>query len=216
MGIRVTYGITVCDEYGELESLLDHLKGLIDDEDEIIILRDATNTNEQVTKVILRAFDMFSGRIISLDFNLNNDFATLKNKIIDNASGDVIFQIDADEIPHPTLIQNLKGIVENNPEIDVFCVPRVNKVIGITNEDIQKWGWVKDEHNRINWYDPQTRIFRTGKDIKFVGKVHEMLQGYQKICIISQDDEELALFHIKSIEKQRKQNEKYSTIQNDN
>ena len=47
-------------------------------------------------------------------------------------SGDWIFQIDADEMPHETLIELLPEIILSNPENEVIRVPRVNTVHGLT------------------------------------------------------------------------------------
>jgi hypothetical protein len=38
-------------------------------------------------------------------------------------------------------------------------VPRVNTVKGITQEHIQKWGWIVDNQGRVNWPDLQWRIY---------------------------------------------------------
>ena len=47
-----------------------------------------------------------------------------------------IFQIDADELPHESLIINLKELLKLNPTVELFLVPRVNTVDGITQEHI--------------------------------------------------------------------------------
>jgi glycosyltransferase involved in cell wall biosynthesis len=211
--MKITYGITVCNEHEELISLIDHLYNVIDDEDEILILRDMSNTSDKVTLAIIEAFKMFPNQLVSIDFNLNHDFATFKNKLIEHASGDILFQLDSDEIPHNLLIGNIKSIIDNTPDSDVFCVPRVNTVTGITQEHVKRWGWVLDDKNRINYPDYQMRIFRLNKGIKWKNKVHEVLDGYQSIshipCI---EDDELSLFHKKTIQKQEQQNLYYNTL----
>ena len=64
----------------------------------------------------------------------------------------------------------------------------------------------------INWYDPQLRIFRNNGKIMFINKVHETLDGYKTISSLPYDTEDFCLYHIKSIEKQEKQNKFYETI----
>ena len=86
--MKVSYGITVCDEVEELDSLLNFLSLNIDEEDEVIVLRDMTKTNDEITKLLVKYYEVFNHRMISLDFSLNCDFATFKNKLIENASGD--------------------------------------------------------------------------------------------------------------------------------
>jgi len=210
--MKISYGVTVCDEVEELDSLLNFLFLNIDKEDEVIVLRDMTKTNEDITKLMIKYHNIFEDRMMSLDFNLNGDFATFKNKLIENASGDYIFQIDADEIPHQFLIENIKPVLKVNLTIDCFYIPRVNKVNGITLEHIQKWRWNVDEEQRINFPDPQMRLFRLNKDIKWKNKVHEVLEGQSTFSTLPYDTEDFCLYHIKSIEKQEKQNKFYETI----
>ena len=61
-----------------------------------------------------------------------NHFADWKNKLTEYCDGDYIFQIDADELPNELLIQNLPVILESNPDNEVYLVPRVNTVEGLT------------------------------------------------------------------------------------
>ena len=211
--MKISYGITVCDEHEELDRLLLHLSTYIEEDDEVIVLRDMQKTNSQVTKVIAKYFEVFKNRFISLDFSLNGDFATFKNKLIENATGDYLFQIDADEVPHDFLIENIKQILRINQNVDVFYIPRVNKVSGITQEHIAKWRWNVDNQDRINFPDPQMRLFKLGKDIKWKNKVHEVLENYQINTILPyEDSEDFCLYHIKDIKKQEQQNKFYDNI----
>ena len=210
--MKVSYGITVCDEVEELDSLLNFLSLNIDEEDEVIVLRDMTKTNDEITKLLVKYYEVFNHRMISLDFSLNRDFATFKNKLIENASGDYLFQIDANEMPNEFLIENIKPILKINSTIDCLYIPRVNKVNGLTQEHIQKWGWRVDEQDRVNFPDPQMRLFKLNQGIKWKNKVHEVLDGYKTISTLPYDTEDFCLYHIKSIEKQEKQNNFYNTL----
>jgi glycosyltransferase involved in cell wall biosynthesis len=210
--MKISYGVTVCDEVEELNSLLNFLLLNIDEEDEIIVLRDMTKTNNKITELLVKYYNAFKYRMKSLDFSLNGDFATFKNKLIENASGDYLFQIDADEIPNQFLIENIKPVLKINSTIDCFYIPRVNKVNGLTPHHVEKWGWRVDEYRRVNFPDPQMRLFRLGKDIKWKNKVHEVLDGYKTISTLPYDTEDFSLYHIKSIEKQETQNNFYNTL----
>ena len=42
--------------------------------------------------------------------------------------GQYIINIDADELPNKWLMKNIKSILEANPTIDLYWVPRVNTV----------------------------------------------------------------------------------------
>jgi hypothetical protein len=213
MQINITYGITVCDESEELNNLLTHLIPLIDNEDEVIVLRDISNTNNLVTKVIEAHTERFPNRIRTIEQYLNKDFAAFKNNLIEHANGNYLFQIDADEIPNEFLIENIKAVININKEVDCFYVPRVNKVLGITEEHITKWRWSIDNYNRINYPDLQMRLFKLDKEIKWKNKVHEVLDNYEITTILPyEEDEDFCLYHIKTISKQEAQNKLYETI----
>jgi hypothetical protein len=213
MQIKMTYGITVCNEDEELNHLLTHLIPLIDDEDEILVLRDITKTNSKVTKVLELHMARFPNRIRPIERMLNKDFANFKNSLINEATGDYLFQIDADELPNDFLIENIKAVIDINKEVDVFYIPRVNKVIGITKEHITKWGWNIDDNERINFPDLQMRLFKLDKEIKWKNKVHEVLDNYKITTILPYDEyEDFCLYHIKDIKKQEEQNKFYELI----
>lgn len=213
MEINLTYGITVCNENEELNRLLTTLIPLIDEEDEILILRDITNTNSKVTKVINAHLEANPKRIRTIEKTLNKDFASFKNSLIEHAKGDYLFQIDADEVPNEFLIEHIKPIITINKDVDCFYVPRVNKVLGITQEHITKWRWNIDEQERINYPDPQMRLFKLGKNIKWKNKVHEVLDNYQITTILPYEEhEDFCLYHIKDIKRQEEQNKFYDLI----
>ena len=213
--MKISYGITVCDEAEELNSLLNFLLLHIDDNDEVVVLRDVSKTNYDVHNTLAKYTLAFREKGISygiMDTELNNDFAAFKNNLISMSSGDYLFQIDADELPNQFLIENIKPILKINTDIDCFYIPRVNKVIGLTPQHIQKWGWRVDDQERVNFPDPQMRLFKLNKGIKWKNKVHEVLDGYKTITTLPYDTEDFCLNHIKSIQKQEKQNNFYETI----
>lgn len=84
----------------------------------------------------------------------------------------------------------------------------------------KKNGWIysEDKHTFtyyvpiINFPDYQGRIYRNSEDIKWEGKVHERIVGHDNLFYIPKDRIDLCLFHNKTLEKQKKQNEFYSKI----
>ncbi len=207
----ITYGITVCDEFKELETLLSNLIPLIDPEDEVIILRDMSKTCLEIDGVL----DPYGNKLTVIKGELNKDFASFKNKLIEKATGDYLFQIDADEIPNSFLINNLKQILQANGNIiDCYYIPRINRVNKITFHHVEKWGWKQDESGRINFPDYQLRLFKLGIGIKWVKPVHETLTGYNTVSAFPHETEDFCLYHIKDIEKQEKQNSLYESISN--
>jgi hypothetical protein len=146
-----------------------------------------------------------------IGFSLNKDFASYKNNLKNHANGMFIFQIDADEMPSEYLVENLQFFLESNKEVDLFFVPRINTVEGLTKEHIQKWRWKVDENGWINFPDYQTRIYRRTSEIEWQGKVHERIIGYNTLSVLPQE-EEYCLYHHKQIARQEKQNDYYDTI----
>ena len=206
--MKISYAITVCNEFVEIQKLIPFLLEHKRHEDEIVVLYDSKNGDNRVEE-FLRA------KSINAEFQWFKDefdghFADWKNKLNSFCGGDYIFQIDADEIPNEVLIENLPEILKGN-DVDVILVPRVNTVEGLTDEHIQKWGWNVDEKGWVNWPDFQYRIYKNSDDINWKNKVHEVLEGFKSISHLPME-EDLALYHPKEIKRQEKQNEYYDTL----
>ena len=144
-----------------------------------------------------------------MDFD--GHFANWKNKLTKYCTGDYIFQIDADEYPHKSLLTALPVILEANPDNEVYLVPRVNTVEGLTEEHRVKWNWRVDEKGWVNYPDYQWRLWKNKPEIKWVNKVHEVLHGYKTYAPLP-PKEELSLYHPKEIQRQEKQNAYYDTL----
>jgi len=203
----ISYAITACNEHVELDRLLEILTESIRPEDEIVIQLDKTATVE----VRSTCFDFGRANLRVIEFPLNKDFASFKNNLTKECLKDYIFQIDADEYPSLELINNLPSILEHNPEIDVFLVPRINTVEGLTQEHIQKWGWVITHKDRVNFPDYQWRVWKNIPSIKWINKVHERLDGFNIYTVLPEIDE-LCLYHPKDIIRQERQNQFYEQI----
>jgi hypothetical protein len=207
--MKISYAITVCNELKEIQKLVTFLKENKRVTDEIVILFDQTNGTEEVADWLTEQ-NKYPNIQFWRGFFLQ-DFAEWKNALTEYCSGDYIFQIDADEIPSKSLIDNLPAIVEGNKEIEVMLVPRVNTVKGLTQEHIQKWRWNVDDKQRVNWPDYQWRIWKNIPEIRWVNKVHEKLKGFKKFAPLPAD-ESYALYHPKDIARQEVQNELYDKL----
>ena len=207
--MKLSYAITVCNELQEITKLLNFLIKHRRKEDEIVILFDKKAGTPEVWSLLseLRREE----NILYYSATFKNHFANWKNKLTSYCSGDYIFQIDADECPHESLISQLPVIIEANPDNEVYLVPRVNTVKGLTELHIQKWGWRVDEKGWVNFPDYQWRIYKNDKKIKWKNKVHEVLEGYNTMTTLPAEGM-YCLIHEKTIEKQEKQNEYYSTL----
>jgi len=202
----ISIAITVCNEHQELETLLDYLQErALSPEYEVVVQIDQDNHTEEVLGVVI------DRGIKHWFYPLNKDFASYKNELIKHCLGEYIFQIDADEIPNENLIAVLPELLEENNEVEVFLVPRVNTVEGLTPEHIAKWGWRVNDIGWVNWPDYQWRIWKNKPEIQWVNKVHERLDGFKQYTAMP-DVEYFALYHPKTISKQEKQNSYYDTL----
>tara|TARA_B100002019_G_C21173929_1_gene550010 strand:- start:461 stop:1084 length:624 start_codon:yes stop_codon:yes gene_type:complete len=207
--MKISYAITVCNEKLEVKRLVDFLLANKRQQDEIVVLYDQKNGDEEVINMLTKLNKLPNFQVWRGFFE--DHFADWKNKLTEYCSGDYIFQIDADEMVPETLLGYLPSILESNPDNEVYLVPRVNTVSGLTQEHISKWRWNVDDEDRINWPDYQWRIWKNKPEIKWVNKVHEKLEGFKTYSPLPAHPE-LALQHPKTIEKQVKQNNYYSTL----
>jgi len=200
----ISYAVCAHNEHLELERLLNQLARNIRPIDEIVIQLDTTATRE--VKYIVDSWPTMK----RVDFDLNGDFASFKNNLKSHCTKDYIFQIDADEYLSEELMLSLPEILEMNPEIEAYAVPRINTVEGLTQEHINKWKWYVNENGWINYPDYQTRIFKNIPEIYWINKVHERLvptkTGIQGL------PEGYDLIHPKTIARQEKQNKLYETL----
>jgi len=206
--IKISYSILVHNETDSLLKLLNFIAKHKDKEDEIVVLDDYSDTPR--TRAILDT--MCSLNEITVEQrHLLKDYAGQKNYLKNMCSGDYIFNIDADELPSRWLIKNIKSILEENSTIDLFWVPRINTVDGLTEEHINKWGWQVNEKGWINFPDYQGRIWKNRPNILWKNKVHEVLTGYKDYSFFPRE-EDFCFYHPKDIEKQEKQNKFYEGI----
>jgi hypothetical protein len=207
--MKISYAITVCKEFVEIQKLIPFLLKHKRHEDEIVILYDISNGHEGIEQ-FLRAKSI-NGEFAWIPGEFKGHFADWKNKLNSFCKGDYIFQIDADELPPKYLVENLWTILEMNKTVDVYRVPRINTVKGLTQEHIQKWRWRVDNKGRVNFPDYQWRIYKNNPNVKWVNKVHEVLTGFETMSELP-PEKEYCLLHEKTIKRQEKQNSYYNTL----
>ena len=207
--MKISYAITVCNEFLEIQKLVTFLLQTKRKKDEIVILYDQGNGDKGIeeylrSKSVNGAFNWHSG-------TFKGHFSDWKNKLTSLCNGDYIFNIDADEMPTEDLINSLPYILEINPEVDIFLVPRINTVEGLTQEHVNQWRWNVNEKGWVNFPDYQWRVYRNVSNIKWKNKVHEVLEGFKTSTLLPAE-EEYCLYHPKTITKQEKQNNYYNTL----
>ncbi len=194
----LSYAICVSTEVQEIQHLLRFLRETKAVDSEIVVLVDTTkNFPEDVlgkdVKIIHREFD--------------GDFASHKNFLNENCSGDYIFNIDADEIPQEGLMYTALKIASDGLQ-DAVYVPRINICPGYTAKFARDQKFNINEMGWINWPDYQCRIYKCG--LKWKGKVHEKIDTNNPQALEAHPKH--ALWHIKSIERQTRQNKLYDEI----
>ena len=193
--IRLTYTIQVCNESRELYSLLNFLRKTIDADDPVHVVVDANMKTEKIDLVLNEFKDFVTVFERPFDnFYKNSTFH------IEKCETDYIFQLDADEMPQETLIRNVKSIIRQS-NAEIIAIPRINIHPGSTREFIEKSNFSVNEAGWINWPDFQMRIYKKCDYIKWSDEVHTKLIGSDKVVAVKTDPR-LALWHIKSIEKQ--------------
>lgn len=207
--IRISYGLTVCSEAAELDRLLSFLLAHKGCRDEVIVLQDITVADAAVTDVINR----YRRQVIWRQSRLNGDFATFKNLLIDTASGDYLFQLDADELPGLQLIRTIRETLLAYRKIDSFVIPRINYVEGLTDDYAARQHWQLASDRRINFPDYQMRLFRLDRNIRWEYRVHEQLRGQQTCHFLPADQDDLCLLHRKTLTRQIQQNNLYDSLQ---
>ena len=203
----ITYAVEVCNEDRELYSLLSFLVKTIDSTDDINVLVDSRKETEAVKKVI----EQFKDTITVHYREFKNDFAEHRNYHIDQCKGDYIFMIDADEIPQEPLVKNIKTAIMET-QGDMFYVPRINIVPGHTGEWLEQCNFKVNEAGFINWPDFQGRIFQNKPSIRWEKSLHEKVVGFET-AIGLEANPLAALWHVKSVERQDKQDQFYKQLQ---
>ena len=74
--MKISYAIPVCNEYKEIEYLLEYLTKHKREQDEIVVQCDQGNTTQEVYNVLKQYPD-----IKVIEFALNKDFALFKNNL---------------------------------------------------------------------------------------------------------------------------------------
>jgi hypothetical protein len=206
--MKITYAITVCNEFIEIQRLIAFLLKNKRIQDNIVVLYDEANGDREIEN-FLRSHSV-NGEFAWHKAEFKGHFADWKNYLNKFCTGDYIFQIDADEMIDEYICRLLPQVLEHN-QVDVIRVPRINTVEGMSQDHMQQWGWAVNENGWINFPDYQWRIYRNVEHITWKNKVHEVLTGYETISYLP-TDKEWCLLHPKTIERQIKQNTYYETL----
>ncbi len=207
--MKISYGILVHNETDSLKKLLDQLAVQRQYEYEIVIIYDRDGNSPETDKILSHYDEVFYR-------NLNGDFASQKNYMTEMCSGDYIVNPDADELLPEYLLENIHLIIEQNNNVEMLWIPRINTVSELNQEWVRKLGFRVNESGYVNFPDYQSRIYKNDYPrIHWINKVHETLQGFKSFSSLPCDletIEHLAIQHPKTLNKQIEQNLKYEEI----
>jgi len=211
--LSISYLITCHNETNTLGRLLERIINNRFDGDEIVVLDDFSD-NEN-TKKLLNEIHSPTQNICVYQHALNNDYGSHKNYGNEKCRKMWVFQIDADERPSETLIFNIREIIETNAYTELIYVPRINDFKGVSQEHAKQWGWKLtpspfcEGRMIVNWPDYQSRIYKNTPKIKWDRRLHEKIKGHDQYAFLPAD-EDLSLYHDKTIEKQIETNLRYN------
>lgn len=160
--MKISFAICTHNEGHYIRNLLTKLTNFIEldkpsgIEYEIVVIDDFSTDKET-----LDILDTFRSNINLFQHQLNGDFASHKNFMNECCDGDWILNLDADEFVGDDFLGYMSLIIEANPDIEAYWLPRVNTVHGLTMKHLQKWGWVitkMEEYKKIEVLNthPQT------------------------------------------------------------
>jgi glycosyltransferase involved in cell wall biosynthesis len=204
--MKISYAILTHNEGEYIAKLLTLLTTYKRDVDEIVIVDD--HSNDEKTKFILNDFK----DLIKLEYRTFDGDHTQKNYLNSLCTGDYILQLDADELVKPEFIEMLPQLLEDNNEIDLFIMPRINTVEGLTPEYIAKWRWNVNEKGWVNFPDHQMRLYRNCNWVEWDGLLHSKIKGH-KTFVFLPSDELFCILHPKQLERQVAQNDLYDKIE---
>ena len=149
--ISVSAALIVRDEFAFIEDCLTSLTGLVDE----IVLVDTGSSDDTIEKA-----SRFSTELHSFDWC--DDFSAARNFALDQARGDWILYIDADERLEVPDLAEWRGMLA----------------------DTSKAGWRLRFYPRVGWTPyAELRLFRNDSRIRFEGVIHERIQrGVDQVC----------------------------------
>ena len=204
--MKISYAILTHNEGQYIETLLSFLTTHKRSEDEIVVVDDFSTDLETIE--ILKKYN----HQIKLDYRTFDGDHTQKNYLNSICTGDYILQLDADELVKPEFIEMLPQLLEDNNEIDLFIMPRINTVEGLTPEYIAKWGWNVNDKGWVNFPDHQMRLYRNCDWVKWDGLLHSKIKGH-KTYVFLPADELFCILHPKQLDRQVAQNDLYDKIE---
>jgi glycosyltransferase involved in cell wall biosynthesis len=199
--MKISYAVLTHNEGEYIEKLLSLLTTNKRPQDEIVVVDDFSKDE----------LEKYKNQIV-LNYRTFDGDHTQKNYLNSLCQGDYILQLDADELVYKELIDILPTLLEDNNEVDLFIMPRINTVEGLTQEWAQKWRWNVNENGWVNFPDWQMRLYRNCDWVKWDGLLHSKIEGY-KTYVLLPTEEVYCILHPKQLDRQIEQNNLYDKIE---
>jgi len=222
--MKISYGILCSTELEETKRLVNFLLENKNKNDEIVVVQDMGWPKVMVKPDRRELWDYLDylgqehqNKIKFENYTFENNFSAIKNYLNSLCTGDYILQLDADEEISKTFINQLHAILDANPNIELFWLPRINIVNGLTEEHIRMWNWRVTTHSMtkekvVNYPDYQGRLYKNlPSKIMWTKPVHERISGAETFTYFP-DHEDYCIHHVKDIKKQEQQNKLYGKI----
>jgi glycosyltransferase involved in cell wall biosynthesis len=132
----LSYLVTTHNETDCLDALLSKLTSTKKTNHEIVLLDDYSDNPTTISII-----EKYKSSINFQQKKLQNDYGAHKNYGISLCKGEWIFQIDADELPTDVLLENIDELLQSNSNNETLWLPRLNYFVGVTQTDIEMWGW---------------------------------------------------------------------------
>lgn len=205
----ISFAITTHNEGEYIQQILDQLIPFCEITGDEIVVLDDNSTDPLTQNLLFRYADTDRIELHYKEFNGN--FAEHKNYLNSLCTREYIFQIDADEYLSDNLLKYLHDLTGHNPDVDLYWVPRINIVHGLTQEDISRWRWTVNDKGHVMFPDYQGRLYKNTDSIYWQNRVHERITGHKNETHLPAE-EEWAIVHMKDINRQRSQNNYYETL----
>lgn len=163
MSLSVT--LTTYYEEHAIERCLDAIKDIAD---EIVIVYGQRDKEKPPID------PKYHAKVVAVPNEYEN-FHLMKRKANDMASGEWILQLDTDEVVSPQLKEEIRRVIESNPEENGFWIPRANYFLG---RFLRKGG---------AYPDYTLRLYRRGKGNLPAKSVHEQAEVLGKTGYLKND-----------------------------
>lgn len=192
-----------CVEYEDLFSLINTVNKLKESTDNIIVVLDSLTTSNEMIEMV-HTFNIEP--VLYPHHNWQDKFEFEKTLW----KHDLIFELDADEIPPYLLFKVFKEPFITHVDLEVLAVPRINLYIDATPEKVanmyvgnrpqnilleqqasHQLGWV-------NWPDYQIRIHRPLSHLKWGDTTHSGISNYNTYDALPMEPA-IALIHAKTV-----------------